>query len=399
MTGEPPPIGDLLTSLAPFLTALVALVGGVVGLRTYFDARRKERLDRSDAEFKAILENLFDPDPRKRAVGAFALQSYLRGDEPGRQLQALSALQAAAHREKNAAGYSDELVTRGLAFAALQAASHLSPDVLRQMSFRWVDLSRLDLTGARLVGVDLRDTKLEDADLSQADLTGAKLNDASLRGANLEGSILRRAVLTGANLSGAKLTHADLTDAVVYPEEVRDLDLEGADLRGANIDRAMRWEEVINWRTATLDETLRKRLFDRYGPAPGGPKVLMLMWEIPPFVAGGTWTASYHLVRSLRRLGANLVVVVPWHGDTIAASAARPFDSEVDLFPLGIVPPAPRHPTASLFGLCTATPPLPCRMRRPTHGACPPPSPPTAWASARTRPRSPSSRSCGSPAP
>ena len=334
-----PPISDILTLLAPLLTAFVALLGGLVGLRNYLDTRRKERLDRSDAEFKSILENLFDQDARKRAVGAFALQSYLRSDEPGRQLQALSALQAAAHREMNASGYNDELVSRGLAFAALQAAGNLSPDVLRQMSFRWVDLSRLDLTGAHLVDVDLRDAKLEDADLSRADLSGAKLNDASLRGAKLDGTILRGAVLTDANLSGAKLTRADLSGAVVYPEEVRDLDLDGANLSGADIDRGLRWEETLNWRTATLDEGLRRRLLDRYGPAPSGPTVLMLMWEIPPLVAGGTWTASYHLVRSLRRLGANIVVVVPWSGDVIAAAAARPFDSEVDLVPLGIVPP------------------------------------------------------------
>lgn len=343
----PPPISDILSLLAPLLTALVALLGGLVGLRTYLDTRRKERLERSDAEFKAILENLFDSDARKRAVGAFALQSYLRGDEPGRQLQALSALQAAAHREKNEVGYNDELVSRGLAFAALQAAGNLSPDVLRQMSFRWVDLSRLDLTGAHLVGVDLRDAKLEDADLSGADLSGAKLNDASLRGAKLEGTILRRAVLTDTNLSGAKLTRADLAGAVVYPREVRDLDLDGADLSGANIDRTLRWEETINWRTALLDAALRQRLLDRYGPAPTGPQALMLMWEIPPLVAGGTWTASYHLVRSLRRLGANLVVVVPWDGDLIAAAAARPFDSEVDLTPLGIRPPSPVTPYAA----------------------------------------------------
>ena len=340
-------VHDTLSSLAPLLTAVVALVGALVGLRTYLDSRRKERLERSDAEFKSILENLFDQDARKRAVGAFALQSYLRSDQPGQQLQALSALQAAAHREKNETpGYNDELVTRGLAFAALQAAGNLPPDLLRQMSFRWVDLSRLDLTGARLVGVDLRDTNFEDADLSGADLSGAKLNDASLRGAKLERSVLRRAVLTDADLSGARLAQADLRDAILYPRGVRDLDLDGADLRGVDLpEDSLRWEEILNWRSATLDSALLKRLLDRYGPAPGGPKVVMLMWEIPPLVAGGTWTASYHLVRSLRRLGADVVVVVPWHGDTIAAAAARPFDSEVELVPLGIVPPeAPVSP-------------------------------------------------------
>jgi glycosyltransferase involved in cell wall biosynthesis len=341
-------VDDTLSSLAPLLTALVALVGALIGLRTYLDARRKERLDRIDAELKDVLEKLFDEDARVRAVGAFALQSFLTPERSHQHLHALSALQAAVQREMGPGGYRDELVSRGLRFAAARAGRSLPPDMLRQMSWRWINLSRLDFAEASLAGVDLRDAVLEDADLSGADLSGALLMGAKLRGAKLQRSNLRGANLSSADLAGATLAGSDLREASLYGWQVRDLDLDQADLSGARLDaNSVRWEQILNWRTATLDSPLRERLLRRYGPAPSGPRVLMLMWEIPPLVAGGTWTASYHLVRSLRRHGADVTVVVPWHGDTIASAAARPFDSEVDVVPLGMFPP---EAPASAYG-------------------------------------------------
>ena len=63
----------------------------------------------------------------------------------------------------------------------------------------------------------------------------------------------------------------------------------------------------------------------------------MLMWEIPPLVAGGTWTACYHLVRSVRAAGADVTVVVPWDDETVGES---PFGGEVEIVKLGMSPPA-----------------------------------------------------------
>jgi glycosyltransferase involved in cell wall biosynthesis len=78
---------------------------------------------------------------------------------------------------------------------------------------------------------------------------------------------------------------------------------------------------------------LKGKLDQRFGPAPSGPRILMLMWEIPPFVAGGTWTACYHFVRNLLRRGADLTIVVPWND---AAILTAPFGSEVKVVPMGI---------------------------------------------------------------
>ena len=70
--------------------------------------------------------------------------------------------------------------------------------------------------------VELANKNYTRADLTRANLTGAKLTDAELTRANLTGAKLTDADLTGAKLTGAKLTDADLTGA-----NLTDTDLTG----------------------------------------------------------------------------------------------------------------------------------------------------------------------------
>ena len=79
-----------------------------------------------------------------------------------------------------------------------------------------------------LDGVNLSTAKLKGVDLQGANLSGANLSQADLSGANLSNSILRNAVLVeanliGANLAGALLSGADLrgTDLVLAPGSVQ----------------------------------------------------------------------------------------------------------------------------------------------------------------------------------
>ena len=77
--------------------------------------------------------------------------------------------------------------------------------------------------------------------------------------------------------------------------------------------------------------------------------------EMPPnFVAGGTWTACYHLVRKLRQRGANVTLVAPWRRDEIADT---PFGIDVPIVGLDIVPPAQDpSPYGAAGGRLTAHP-------------------------------------------
>lgn len=66
----------------------------------------------------------------------------------------------------------------------------------------------------------------------------------------------------------------------------------------------------------------------------GPPPVAMLTWEINPMVAGGSWTACYHLVRNLGKHGTDLQVVAPWREDCVDPD---PFGCKVPTALLGIL--------------------------------------------------------------
>lgn len=324
---------SLLAGLGPMMTAFVALLGAWLGLRNYLDAREKERLDRAAGDFDGISEHLGSDQPLERAVGIAGLQHFFTPDKQDFHLRVLSVLVTASRLEASPEVLPD------IRIAAERAVKNLPEEVLVQISWQRAKLQRVNFAGHKLRGIDLRDADLENADLTGCDLSGALLINARLNGAKLDRSCLRGANLTYVDLAGASLTGADLQGAVLNHSKIWHMDLKGADLRGAKFDsEQVSWELINNWRHAIYEERLRERLFSRYGPEPGGPKALMLMWEIPPLVAGGTWTACYHLVRNLRQQGANITVVVPWDEASILPS---PFGTEVEVVSLGIVPP--RH--------------------------------------------------------
>ena len=137
-----------------------------------------------------------------------------------------------------------------------------------------IDLSNIDMTGARLAdvefsGVDMSNAVLTDASflaedikwladhgawqrlefeeetykpkpcrLFRANLTGSDLTRATAAKVNLKESKLEKANLTGANLQGAYLNEANLTEAVLCECNLILTDLASADLRGADLTDA-----------------------------------------------------------------------------------------------------------------------------------------------------------------
>ena len=97
---------------------------------------------------------------------------------------------------------------------------------------------KVDLTDAKLSGVNLSQENLSDADIFRVDIFGVDLREADLSGANLSGANLDGAALNGANLSGADLTGADLTYASLTGASLTGADLNGADLTGADLTGA-----------------------------------------------------------------------------------------------------------------------------------------------------------------
>ena len=138
-----------------------------------------------------------------------------------------------------------------------------------------LNLTKVNLRQAKLVGAGMSRTKLieanfEQADLFSADLEGADLTRANLLGADLRGANLHAAVLAHANLTGvdlsngeifemgdgektdrlerkrfkrpsdafnpnAELIDADLTGAIMVESRLQNADFTGADLSSADL--------------------------------------------------------------------------------------------------------------------------------------------------------------------
>ncbi len=116
-------------------------------------------------------------------------------------------------------------------------------------SAKGVDLTRAQLSKARLWGVDLRGAKLDEAQLDGADLsnsllTGASLSNAHLDKADLTGGVQAQGVnflnasLQGADLTGAQLQLADFSSAAMQGAVLNFARLEGAVLRDADLEAA-----------------------------------------------------------------------------------------------------------------------------------------------------------------
>jgi uncharacterized protein YjbI with pentapeptide repeats len=104
---------------------------------------------------------------------------------------------------------------------------------LSRARLRYADLTGADLTGANLANTDLHSAKLAGANLTGADLTGANLYNADLTGAILSDANLTGAYLARATPTGAELINAVLVRAILHDSNLSRADLSGADLSGA----------------------------------------------------------------------------------------------------------------------------------------------------------------------
>jgi glycosyltransferase involved in cell wall biosynthesis len=346
---------NLASALGAGLGILISASGAVLAIFTYLSAREKELADRRQAEEKdrvdrrmaqekdrqdrfgaalsETLSRLVGQEARQRAVGAAGLLPFFTLERADFHLQALSALVAAA-RVKD----EPPEVQQGLRLALEEAARTVAPDLLRKLSWQGVRVSSLNLARCNLSGLDLRDAELQDANLEGAILDGADLTNAKLQGARMGRAHLAAANLSYADLAGASLAGAVLEDCALDGVKVLNLELDKADLSKIGEGwRSVPWDATRDWRKATFSPEVRAELEARYGAEAPDLHVVMLMWEAPPYVAGGTWTACYHLVRRLRRRGARLTVVIPWARALIDDT---PFGLDVPIVALGIVPPA-----------------------------------------------------------
>lgn len=134
-----------------------------------------------------------------------------------------------------------------------------SEDVIQQIRLGKfddvVDLSGIDLSGAKLCNAILTKVNLSNANLRCADLRECELNEATLKNAELDYADLRGASasnanfkgagLVGANLDKADFSDADLSNAILAEAKLGSTNLVRALLSGANLSRTQLWKAVL----------------------------------------------------------------------------------------------------------------------------------------------------------
>jgi Pentapeptide repeats (8 copies) len=209
------------------LAGLAALGGLAMSSRTYRLTQQGQITDR----YTNAIEQLGNEKLDVRLGGIYALERIAVDSK--RDHSTVVEVLGAFVRERTAVISPEKLTVedrRPEPKADVQAAVAVLSRLPRRQG-----VSRGDLRGAILPGV-----QLENADLFRARLRETKLSKAALWCADLTDADLCQADLSGANLmvarlSGADLREADLSDANVGGADLSDTDLRYVDLSGANL--------------------------------------------------------------------------------------------------------------------------------------------------------------------
>ncbi len=108
----------------------------------------------------------------------------------------------------------------------------------RRCSFDRYDLSRIDLTGARLDNASFNRATLAGTNFTRLEGGRVRFQGADLEGAVFADAQLRSADFTQANLKGASFRNADLVGSRMVSANLRGADLTGAKLRDVDFFRA-----------------------------------------------------------------------------------------------------------------------------------------------------------------
>ncbi|TCV76914.1 MULTISPECIES: glycosyltransferase [Methylomonas] len=298
----------LLANVSAAIGVIVAVTGIWIAFRQHMDVRRGEISDRDSQNINALWEGIVSSEQNVRARSIAGLRHYLTLEKKEHHPRVAAALALVGRMDNNT-----ELVKATLA-PVLEKAFRELPDLMKsetwdQLNVKRLDLSGLDLSGCLFRNARLNEVILRNANLKDAKFDAASLSAADLRGANLSGASLAYADLAYADLSGAKLIDADLRHIKVLHLNLKDANLTNANLALHRLD----WRVIKHWRTAIFDTSVKNALLMKHGPALCGRKILMVLWEFPPNVVGGQWTAAYHLLHGLRKRGADVTLLVPWH--------------------------------------------------------------------------------------
>jgi len=217
---------DSLKNITGLVTAITALVAGLLGILRYFQYKtRRDKIVQVREAFASVVKSLSSEVEVERMAGAILLRRFLdRKTEVGVAgipywREAINV--AAAILRGQATGNFQKLLADGLAFAhSLERAdlqkTNLQFAYLGERKIGSVKKSRVASLGPWLKRENAEGTVTTDlsyADLYRADLSMASLKKAKARGAVFYQARMHNTVLTGADLRDANFFEADLKGA------------------------------------------------------------------------------------------------------------------------------------------------------------------------------------------
>ena len=302
-------LSTLISNVTALMSIIVALTGAWIGVSQFLTLRRKESLERAAIEFNKLWEGISSESVSVRAASIAGLQTFVAFESRGFHGRAALALSVAARREMSS---PSEMIQQTLG-PVLEHLVRVSPEEVRKVSWQSCRLKAVNLSNVDLTGIDFRDSSLQDCNFNGSTLRQARFDAAKLKACLFEGADLSEACLDYADFAYASIRNAKLAGATLINFKLLDLKMEGADLTTAKLSAyTTDWRLACGWREAKLDEKLSQKLVAAHGPKASGPRVLMLLWEYPPIVSGGQWTAAYHFLTNLRLKGISATIVVPY---------------------------------------------------------------------------------------
>ncbi|GCE04793.1 pentapeptide repeat-containing protein [Dictyobacter aurantiacus] len=254
---EPDPLGWIRTNASIFLSTLVVVIGGLIGLWRWRvdrkEAQDKESKDRKEAQDRDLADRKAERERRDEEQ-----QRWLKNQEEEREKRAEERFQSAViglADEKEGAkigaaillrtflrkGYKPFYIqTFDLATANLQLPRTSTPTKNQNGPIPLTTLSQALIVvfkEAFPLARDLKEKKPQTLDATGIQLDNAYLTKADLKQIWMPQAFLRKAILSEADLSEANLSEANLSEANLSEANLSEANLSKADLRDANLIR------------------------------------------------------------------------------------------------------------------------------------------------------------------
>ena len=210
------------------MTAVIALLGAILGVLRYFNYRTKrDRIAAVGAAFETVVAALASESEIKQLAAAIRLRRFF---DPGSEVGAAGAAYSkdalgviVAILREQPTGNLQKLLADGLTHAPTLVGADLQRTNLQGAYLGRANVSGADFYRADLSGAPLKQAAAQGTVFYQAKLVGTVCTGADLRGANFYEADLTRVMFSGALLAGATFVGSD----AIPPEVASHLDENG----------------------------------------------------------------------------------------------------------------------------------------------------------------------------